>query len=960
MALEGDDSRTVVRVGCYENGAYMAVDEQGVRSGYDVEYLNQLSHYGDWTYDYVDFGSWEEAFAALKAGQVDVLPSLYEAEAAEDGVLFSEASLCDIYGALSVRLGDDRYAYDDFEAFSGMSVGVIQGRRDGRDFVDYAKQQGFDVQVTEYRTLPDLLAALRSGQVDGVAASHLGSNSEFRIVSRYTIESQYLAVAPGKSALLESVDKAMRDLDLRDPNFSATLVDSYLGLNTDQDPLFTKAEYAYLEHAPVLRVSYDESCPPLAYTDPETGEFVGAVALLFDDISRITGLRFEFIAAADSEEAVRLVEEGRADLVADVPQSNASVAQGSVVTTGSYLRDPMARVVSVGRTGSRVALPNGFTLSSDVSESTNEAHQTAHYATQEDCLDALVNDEADVAYVDVHVANYLLAESRYDELGVSAISGYSREMSIGALRGADDALMSLLDRCVRYTSERRITAWLSQSSLDERPIDLAGIVRKYPLQAVCGVAVLFALVLGVVMCLARIRLRAARHVRDLTFADPLTGGWTLARFRADVEGRLEDMQDGAYAILYLDIKRFKSFNAAFGYSVGDELLQGLDRVLGDATSSDEPHAHITADEFVVLVRWEGIDALLERFTQIDRRFNNLPVLVSLAHRLVLYAGVCVIEGELGRKKADAMALSTFIDCARYARDSIGETSRSVAALYSRDMKERDIAERAMTAVAHDALESGEFVAYYQPKVELASNRVTGFEALARWEAPGEGVIPPSEFIPLFEKNGLVVELDLYLLRLACKRVRGWLDKTGYAPTIACNFSRLHLADDAFPETLKAIVDECGVPIDHLELELTESIVMEDLEHAKRVCQRLKDLGFRISIDDFGSGYSSLGTLLELPIDVLKLDRSFLMSSQSGERSRAILEGVVGIAVRLGVRVVVEGVETCEQASMLAEIDDRIVAQGFLYSHPVPLEESDVQFAEGVLEPQDGCAVRTGQ
>ena len=188
------------------------------------------------------------------------------------------------------------------------------------------------------------------------------------------------------------------------------------------------------------------------------------------------------------------------------------------------------------------------------------------------------------------------------------------------------------------------------------------------------------------------------------------------------------------------------------------------------------------------------------------------------------------------------------------------------------MKDRDIAERALVAAAHDALERGEFTAYYQPKVEIATNRLVGFEALVRWESPERGLVPPDEFIPLFERTGLVVDLDLQVFRLVCARIREQLDAGEHPLVIACNFSRLHMQNDAFPETVKSIVDGFGVPIELLELELTENIVMEDLERAERLCRRLKDLGFRIAIDDFGSGYSSLGTLQNLPIDVLKLDR----------------------------------------------------------------------------------------
>lgn len=254
------------------------------------------------------------------------------------------------------------------------------------------------------------------------------------------------------------------------------------------------------------------------------------------------------------------------------------------------------------------------------------------------------------------------------------------------------------------------------------------------------------------------------------------------------------------------------------------------------------------------------------------------------------------------------------------------------------------------ASAHDALEHGEFVAYYQPKVAIATNRIVSFEALVRWNSPERGLVAPSEFIDLFEKNGFIRDIDLHMLRLACTRLEEQLAAGKPVVPIACNFSRLHLRNGSFPEEVKAIVDEYDVPVELIELELTESIVMEDLERAKQVCHRLKQLGFRISIDDFGSGYSSLGTLQDLPIDVLKLDRTFLMSSEIGERSMAVLEGVVQIAEKLHVEIVVEGVETIEQADMLLHLDNGIIAQGYLYSRPVPRAESAAQLDAQTLAP----------
>ncbi len=943
--------KRVVRVGCYEDGDYMSVDDTGEHIGYNIDYLEEIRRYAGWTYEYVDFAGWADAYDALETGDIDLLPAVYYTDDRADRMLFSAVPMCSIYTTLNVRTDDRRYAYEDFEAFSGMRVGVIQDSQDAQAFVRYSQENDFDVDAVEYLETDDLLTALDRGELDAIAITYLGSNSRFRTIAQFAPEPIHFALPVDRVELEQDLNAAMNRLQLRDPSFSTLLYNRYFGINTDQDPVFTEEEYAYLESAPVLKVAYDSFRTPLSYTDPETGAFGGVAARLFDDISSITGLTFEFVPVDLHGNAFDLVESGEVDLVAGVDRDADEAMGGIVSTTGPYLRDPMALIVGANPTGTRIALPRGFALAAEM-ERVHAGDEVIYFDTPKQCVDAVLTGAADSAYADTHVANYLLSESQYESLTVITVTDHTNDMSIGVAASADPRLLSILDRCVQYTAEGKITTWLSQSSLAVHPTSPLDFLRQYPLQIIVGIVALFAMALAGALYLGRTKLRTARRIEELSFTDPLTGGWTLARFRSAAEEVLEDPKREGHVIVYLDIARFKSFNAAFGYAAGDQLLIELDRLIGNMAREGEHHAHITADEFVVLMKWDGWDAFLDRFAELDRRFNELDVLRSHSHRLLLHAGACVVERAKGSRRLDAQALAELMDCARYARDSVGETSSSEAALYTSDMKERDVAERALVALARDALERGEFAAYYQPKVELATNRIVSFEALVRWESPDRGLVQPNDFIPLFEKNGFVTEIDLHVLRLACTRLEERLAQGLPVVPIACNFSRLHLQGDGFPEKVKAIVDEYEVPVDLIELELTENIVMEDLERAKRICRRLKELGFRISIDDFGSGYSSLGTLQDLPIDVLKLDRTFLMSSESGERSRAILEGVVDIAEKLHVTIVVEGVETCDQASLLLQLDDSIIAQGYLYSRPVPRGESDRQLDDGSLEQHE--------
>ena len=284
--------KRVVTVAYFEDGDYMSTDEEGRYVGYNIEYLNEIARYADWTYEYVKYPSWEEACAALEASKVDLLPMVYYTEDRERRMIFSASSLCEISTTLNVRLDDTRYAYEDFKTFSGMRVGVIANSQDAEAFAQYSEKNGFSADIVAYSVTGDLLKALDEGAVDAIAITYLGTNSRFRTVAQFAPEPLYIALSPERTDIADELDSAMSRLKLRDPDFATLLYDRYFGINTDQDPVFTEDEYAYLASAPTLRVAYDSYRAPLSYTDPETGAFAGAVALLFEDIAQITGLKF--------------------------------------------------------------------------------------------------------------------------------------------------------------------------------------------------------------------------------------------------------------------------------------------------------------------------------------------------------------------------------------------------------------------------------------------------------------------------------------------------------------------------------------------------------------------------------------------------------------------------------------------------------------------------------------------
>lgn len=920
--------------------------EDGTYAGFNIDYLNALTRYANWTYDYITYDTLEDALGAIVRGEADLLPSLYQTPERAAVMQFSAFSVSEMFTTLCVRPDDERFAYDDFEAFEGMRVGVADGSPDAEAFEQYRSEHDLNVITVPLEHGSELLPALENGSVDAIATTYNSDNDLCKMVARFQPEPLYIGLPAGADALAFELDAAMDALTLRFPEYFSSLTQTYFGINTDQDPLFTREEDAYLASAPSLTVAYASFRMPLSYTDPATGQFAGISASLFADIARITGLTFEFVPKESQQDVLAAVSAGEIDIAYTVdPALDRNLNKMQV--TGAYMVNPMATIAGKHPDGKRLALPQGFSLSDEIAKD-EPGYTITYYATPKMCFDAVLDGKADIAYADIHVANYLLAEPQYTSLNVVTLTDYANSMALGISDACDPRLASILDRCVQFTSNADTMKWATESSLQSHPTSPMDIVRQYPLQIMGGITLLGVLISGALVYIFRNRARNAERISRIVNSDPLTGGWSFARFQSEASAAIAEGRDHEHVVIYIDINRFKGFNATFGYAEGDKLLRTMSDLIASLIFEGEYFARISADQFVILTHWQGVDDFNNRLDTFDTNLNANTLLDGRHYRVLLKAGIIIVPA--GALESED-SLTNLIDCARYARESIGNIARSTSAVYSEDMKESDIAERALQVEAIAAFERGEFEAYYQPKTLITTSAIVGFEALARWISPNDGVRSPAEFIPLFEKSGFITELDLHIFRLACQRIRAQMDTgTEPLPLIACNFSRLHLQNDRFPETLKAIIDTYGVPACQLELELTESTVMEDYEVANIACHRLKKFGFSVSIDDFGKGYSSLGTLQDLPIDVLKLDQSFLMNSEDTPRGQAILKGVVGIAQALEVKVVVEGVETIEQANMLKALDPCIIAQGFLYSQPVPLEVSDQQFQRGSIKP----------
>jgi diguanylate cyclase (GGDEF)-like protein len=382
------------------------------------------------------------------------------------------------------------------------------------------------------------------------------------------------------------------------------------------------------------------------------------------------------------------------------------------------------------------------------------------------------------------------------------------------------------------------------------------------------------------------------------------------------------------AVMVIDLDHFKEVNDTFGHHHGDLLLQAAAQRIGEAVRERDVVARLGGDEFAVLVR----DACEDTATEVARRIGDM-----LEQPFELRGVTVDIEASIGIAlfPAHAEDVDTLLHRADLAMYRAKERHDGYG-VYTPELDAEQPGQMSLLGDLRRALENGELTLHYQPKASLRTGQVTHVEALVRWERPGHGLLPPCEFIPLAERTGLIKQLSGCVLDAALRQARGWAE-AGLEMTVAVNLSARNLLVADLPDLVAELLRRHGVPAGQLILEITESAIMSDETRSVGVLSRLSELGVGLSMDDFGMGYSSLSHLRRLPVDEIKIDRSFVARMESEREDALIVQSTIELAHNLGLRVVAEGVETEGTWMTLAELGcDH--AQGYFLCRPVPPAE----------------------
>jgi diguanylate cyclase (GGDEF)-like protein/PAS domain S-box-containing protein len=414
--------------------------------------------------------------------------------------------------------------------------------------------------------------------------------------------------------------------------------------------------------------------------------------------------------------------------------------------------------------------------------------------------------------------------------------------------------------------------------------------------------------------------------------DTLTGLPNRAWFMEQLETALQRVkQDDTHhiAVLFLDLDRFKVINDSIGHLIGDQLLIGIAERLRQCLRPDDKVARLGGDEFTILLN--GIRGADDASEVADRVQKALARPFSLAgHETFTTASIGIAISEVGYDKPEDLLRDA--DTAMYQAKSLGNAQHVV---FDKSMHARAMVLLQLETDLRRAIDKGDLFIEYQPIVSLDTLTLTGFEALVRWNHPDHGLIAPDKFIPIAEETGLIVPLGNWMLHEACTQMRLWQRRLPRELPLymSVNLSSKQFKQSNLITTITRTLDNTGLDPRMLKLEITESVVMENIEVATRMLEALRDLGVEMSIDDFGTGYSSLSYLHRLPIDTLKIDRSFISRMTENNENREIIRTIIMLARNLEMAVVAEGVETKEQIRLLRELECES-AQGYVFSMPI--------------------------
>lgn len=952
-----------VRVACLNYPRYMMQQEDGSFTGFGIEYMEHLGEYGNFVCEFIPM-TLQEANSRIAAGEIDLIPGHRRSVERDSMMLFSDLSMNIDSNVLCCRADDDRFAYEDFIGYDGITVGIMAGTTLGDSISKMEEHYGIHVRSEVFDNDESCHEALMNGQVDALMIGGFRLTEDMKILARLSASPLYIACTCSRPDLFAVINEAQSRLWAAEPFYSSSLLNQYYG-DISESVSLSGAEHRYLMEHPTVKVGLLSSVP--VFSDREDGTSYGALHDWFDRTYSGSGFAFEYRPVATVEDMLAGLQDGSLDIIFPlcVPTIDGASTDDLQLLEGRF---PVTMVAVTKKNHtvtdilneSVVVSRNDRAFVSTLAVFMNQDHFKA-VSDPVLAMDTVLNGEANIALMESAAALYLMGMPRYADMEI--VPGFDSHVTFSPAvsPSADECLSSIMNK---YTAELSpeaanniILTASSRSTYKQTPMDFFYRYRVTISIIILLLALLISTLFFIILRQNSFRRREQEHAEALESArkaqqeaeaentrlsiqqeaderikqtlrlkamhDELTGIYNMNGFKEAVRLILQNHPELEYMLVRLDLNRFSIFNDLFGMSAGNRLLCAIAQELDTRCNIDyDAYARLTGDHFVFCIP-------RDRMTE-----NELSSVIhswlrdySPNYELQECIGIYYIQDR-------SMDVSIMCDRANLAQDSVKGIYPPRVGVYHEDLRDTVLEEQWITANMRSSLLNGEFLTYFQPQYRISTGELVGAELLSRWRAEERGLIQPDHFIPIFEKNGFITELDTYVWNRACK----WLKDRMAAglPTVplAVNISRMDILNLDLAVFLPALVARYGLSPSLLHLEITESIFISQKDKMIETLCALRKAGFYIELDDFGTGYTSINVLRDLPIDMLKLDMSFMTGSDRFGRSSMITDAVVRLAGEIHMEVLAEGVETQEQIGFLSGMGCDL-AQGYFYGAPMP-------------------------
>lgn len=902
-----------LKVGYVENYGIIKTPTFPGYNGFGYEYLHKILEYTDNNYN-LEFVQvdWSEGLQMLNEGKLDLLAPAHYDPAREGNFIYSRNEFAIDTSFLASTDLDNTTAYSP-HSLDGSTIGIQKDNIVLQDLKKFLADNNINANIIE-TTIKDYTTEMQEQNYDYFLVTSLNMIPDMNLTFNLGTAPTYLITRKDNADLMEEFDLAMERLNDKEFLFKELLYLKYFDHDLSTEDYISKDEFNLIRSHGTYKVGIVNLYEIFSYTN--NPEIISTSHDVMTEIAKISDIKVNYV-----ELPPNFSHEDTLDLdFYFIPIGYSADEDNTDIKSIPYISSPFLvaeRLDSYKAKDNTIGILSNYKFTNEFIDFFLPNQTIIEFDNIRALYTAFANGGVDNLFITNSYYN-LIYRQILDVDHTVTYTNYYENASIHFNADFEQEKIDIFNKLITYVSDD----FLQTSSLK----NIAALSNREKVTYYQTYTRVFI----VLICIASFIVSQTKKQKDKSFAelsthDELTGLLTISKFISETTTLLEENPDENYTLLSLDIDNFKYINEIYSYEVGSNILTQISYSIKNHLDITLPASRVSADNFLIIAKTDEILPKMEVFLQPD---NNIMQEIH-EHIDEHY----IINFSIGGYKIidKSLEISYMIDCCNLARSFSKMELGNTFNLFSEDMKAQEKVKNDIIAHMNQALADREFVLYYQPKFDIVSMKVTGAEALVRWFSEGK-MVPPNNFIPLFEENGFIENLDYYVVERACEFIA--VHNTMKLPVISVNLSGITIMKKDVVDKVMAIVRQHKVKPKQLDLEITESAFVDHFETALESIDQFRDLGFTISMDDFGAGISSLNRLKEISIDILKIDREFIVGSLENEKGSKIIRNIVNMAKDLKLETVAEGIETDEQLEFLRNLGCDI-GQGYYYSRPLP-------------------------